>query len=112
MCDDSGHLGNQDPRGCRFIHGHPGDGEWRYCQKALPEGARMGDAAHPPYCERHAKRCMGPSSASWLNRFKTAGGTAFGDLTVQTCGPNRHDGQRLPVDLLLKLNGSGALSHD
>lgn len=113
MCENLNDLGRQEPRGCRFIYGDPGDGEWHFCQRGLLKGARLGDATHPPYCARHTKVCHGPSSRGWLARFKlTPGAAAFGDQSMQICGPNRDDGQRMPVDLALSLAAKGVLFHD
>lgn len=106
MCESQDDLGRQDPRGCRFIHGHPGDGEWRYCQGPLAEGARLGDAAHPPYCERHAARCLNKATKP----FTYYGGW---EPNVVLLKPGSGaDGPRLPLDLVLRNMSRGMFNND
>ncbi len=76
----------------------------------------MGDAAHPPYCERHAKRCAPPgSAAAYVKRFWARGNRlpANGvDKNVPTCPENRSDFKRLAVDVLINLAAKGVFFHD
>lgn len=104
MCENPSDLGRQEPRGCRFIYGDPGESGWHYCQRTIIEGGKMGDAQHPPYCARHTKVCVQPHKA-----FHYYAGW---EPNVLLRRPGDHDEQRLPIDLLLKLNPTGALSHD
>lgn len=103
-------LGRQEPKGCRYIYGDPGDGDWHFCQRTIVEGGVAGDARHPPYCSHHHRICTVPLDHNYLSRYLKAG--TFGDYTMQPCPENRGDGQRMPVDFLLKITPTGALSHD
>lgn len=42
-CSDG--TGDQEPRGCLFIHGDVKEGGWRYCQAPRRDGST--------YCEEH-----------------------------------------------------------
>lgn len=39
----------QEASGCRWIHGHPGEKGWRYCQAPQRRGSQ--------FCEEHHIRC-------------------------------------------------------
>lgn len=99
----------REPRGCRFIHGDPGDGPWGYCQGELPEGARLGNLANPAYCKEHSRLCVPPAAPFTLKRFH---GRAWSDPEVVECSPNHGDTKRLPTDTLIKTNKDGSLSRD
>lgn len=102
MCENPTDLGRQEPKGCRFIYGDPAQRGWHYCQRTIVNGAKPGDAQHPPYCAHHTKVCVLPAKpfhyyAGW-------------EKYVLLRAPSSEE--RLPIDLLLKLNPTGALSHD
>lgn len=112
MCEKSPipqhNLGRQEPKGCRYIYGDPGFGDWHFCQRTIVEGGVAGDARHPPYCSHHHRICTIPINQKYMARYYGN----FADYNVLLCGEDHNDGQRLPVDFILKLTPTGALSHD
>lgn len=53
---DTPHGAARDPRGCRYIHGHPGDSGWHYCQEPTLPGSA--------YCAEHHAQCHMPPEAA------------------------------------------------
>lgn len=109
MCDSSD-LGRQEPRGCRYVYGDPGSGEWHYCQGTVAEGGKAGDAQRPPYCAHHTKVCVLPHKpfridAKWLKHFQSKNG-------VFDVDPERGDRPASPFDALLRLQERGVFLHD
>jgi hypothetical protein len=67
MCET--HLGRQEPRGCRHIYGDPATEDWRFCQRKIAPGGRLGDPSHPPYCAWHTKAALQPTTEAAKRNF-------------------------------------------
>jgi hypothetical protein len=116
MSENPSQLGRQEPRGCRFIYGHPGEGDWHYCQRHLAVAARAGDPAHPPYCAHHTKVALKPeteaarrSRARFLERMANAVGGPPGNNALAV---GSWMVERLAIDTLFKAQEHGVFLHD
>jgi len=108
MCENNTDLGEQEPKGCRFVHGDPGSGIWFYCQAPIVKGGKAGDVNNPPYCRLHRDICIQPSKP-----FKF-----YGKWATMLAAPNRAiapDDARfdhtIATDVYMHLNNRG-LIHD
>lgn len=106
MCENPNDLGRQEPRGCRYVYGDPGAGEWHFCQRTITPGGAPGKAATPPYCARHTKVCVLKGKPFSFSRA----GIREPNVIFQR---NFADGSaRSAVDVILKLQERGVFLHD
>lgn len=104
------HFKGHNPTGCRYIIGDTRR-IWRFCQEEIVPGGRPGSAGHPPYCEKHLKRCC-PVATIPFDPAKYRQRLGNIDRNILDCGPDRNDGQRMPADIYAKTNKKGTFQHD